>query len=68
MQRPHIPQQYLGMITGSILVILIFAAFLWVDLGAPEHDLKWYAAMVGIVLCLTSLVVGLLSLFVKLRK
>jgi len=72
MKNNTTPSQQLGMIVTSMAVILIFACFLWVDLKVlvkVESDhWKWYAALIGGLLCLLSLLAGILNVFLHFRK
>ena len=64
MQKAATQQQHLSMMSASLAVILVFAGFLWVDLSAfsdaKTESFKWYAALVGGILCSLSLLTGMI--------
>lgn len=72
MPKAATPQQHLTMMSASLAVILVFAGFLWVDLSAFSHakteSFKWYAALVGGILCSLSLLTGMVWGFLNFRR
>ena len=72
MQKAASPQQHLSMISASLAVILVFAGFLWLDLSAfsdaKTESFKWYAALLGGILCCLSLLTGMVWGYQNFRR